>query len=359
MLSWCFSGIVSLKTAISSLFSISTGKGIVVATAITNGIFDILLPILLASILMIVIVLIYKKIIKVPRWLSGGIIALKAIFLNSGTDYVIDYETLDKAIEASGYAYDPMQDMFYSIMNAWQRDFGYCRLYDEAAAPMGMIIDCEPIYFEYGGKRWLIEFWKGQYDLTTGCEVGVYTTEGPDLNIPGVFNGTFYYSAKDEDHLYISYSLKKNGEILFRRKSKHWWLTGFKLGKFSEPSELSMDISITLKDGIMRNAFVKGLKKAGYSNGEIIQNGKTVRLIFSDTHVPQPYTRTRLTDRIIQWKNKKMCDKYQDITADYKTMHDKVEAIQQQAPKLLRVFMNFGKTEKMVKGFKGIKDYLD
>jgi len=45
-------------------------------------------------------------------------------------------------------------------------------LYDEAAAPLGMIVDCEPIHFEYKGKRWLIQFWKGQYDLPTGAEVG-------------------------------------------------------------------------------------------------------------------------------------------------------------------------------------------
>ena len=35
-------------------------------------------------------------------------------------------------------------DIFYSLNDCWQRDFGYCRLYDEACAPLAMIIDCEP-----------------------------------------------------------------------------------------------------------------------------------------------------------------------------------------------------------------------
>ena len=83
-------------------------------------------------------------------------------------------EYLEEIIHNLGYGYDKWQDIFYSKLNGWQRDMGYCRLYDEVAAPMSMIIDCEPIYFEYDNKKWLIEFWKGQYGMTTGCEVGVY-----------------------------------------------------------------------------------------------------------------------------------------------------------------------------------------
>ena len=46
---------------------------------------------------------------------------------------------------------------------------------------MGMIIDCEPVRFYYGGKKWLIELWKGQYGMTTGCEIGVYTAPVYDV----------------------------------------------------------------------------------------------------------------------------------------------------------------------------------
>src|SRR5665647_1009964 len=73
-------------------------------------------------------------------------------------------DELDKAIEIAGYSYDQKQDIFYSTMDPWQRDIGYCRLYDELAAPLGMITDCEPIHFEYLEKKWMIGFWKGQYD---------------------------------------------------------------------------------------------------------------------------------------------------------------------------------------------------
>ena len=93
-------------------------------------------------------------------------------------------EELNRDLKPFGFAYDYTQDIFYSIMDCWQRNFGYFRLYDEACAAFSMIIDCEPIYFNYNGKKWMIEFWKGQYGMTTGGEVGIYYTSGPILTFP-------------------------------------------------------------------------------------------------------------------------------------------------------------------------------
>lgn len=267
-------------------------------------------------------------------------------------------DTLDKVIEAAGYSYDLQQDIFYSNIDAWQRNQGYCRLYDEAAAPLGMIIDCEPIYFEYDNKRWLIEFWKGQYDLTTGCEIGVYVTEEPDLDIQGVFKGAFYRCVENADLLKMSFSLKKNGKILFAREDKHWWLTGFKLGEFSEPSELTMLLSITLKDHNMCKAFVEGLKNSGYWEDEIIITGKTVDLKFDKTRTTQPFTRRPDTDFIIQRKNELLCDRYQDITSGYDNLPDKINVIKEQAPEMYEQIMNIGKTTQLFDKYKKIKEYL-
>lgn len=266
--------------------------------------------------------------------------------------------TLDETIETAGYAYDWKQDIFYSILNPWQRDMGYCRLYDEAAAPMGMIIDCEPIYFEYDNKRWLIEFWKGQYDMTTGCEIGIYVTDGPDLNIPGIFNGTFYRSVSDKELISMAYIVKKNNKRLFRREDKHWWLTGFKLGEFSEPSELTMYLTLTLKDEIMRDAFVEGLKKAGYVDDEIFIMWNTVGLVFDKPHTPQPLTRTEKTDWLIQKKNQLLCEKYHEITGPYNTFPEKIKALQEQAPDLYESFLHVGKTNGLFETFEKIKEYL-
>lgn len=250
---------------------------------------------------------------------------------------------LDKAIEIAGYSYDRVQDIFYSNMNPWQRDVGYCRLYDEASAPLGMIIDSEPIHFEYIDKKWMIGFWKGQYDLVTGAEIGVYT-EAFDVNILKVFSGTFYKCANNSDLLQMSFVLKKNGKILFAREDRHWWLTGFKLGEFSEPSELTLDIKITLSNVLMRDAFVLGLWNAGYSLDEFSKNGNTVSFTLAKPHSEQPITRINSTDRIIQKKNKILCEKYQDLTKSSDNIPGKVNAVKELAPELYNKILRLGKS---------------
>ncbi|TCQ01961.1 uncharacterized protein DUF4474 [Serpentinicella alkaliphila] len=185
--------------------------------------------------------------------------------------------------------------------------------------------------------------------MTTGGEVGVYNTKGPGLNIPGIFDGTFYYCVDDDDLRSMSITLKKLGKTLFKRTRPHWWLTGFKLGEFSEPSELTMNIFITLKNEIMRNAFIGGLIEAGYSKDELIISGNSVGVLFDKPRNRQPITRTELTDGITQRKNKLRCDKFNLLTKDYDNSWDKINAIQESAPEMLMDVLNIGKTKKYLR----------
>jgi hypothetical protein len=315
------------------------------------------IELLLAFILVIAIIAVSLKSPRIYWWFLRLMTALRAVLKGNKNVDTKDYQDLNKTIESAGYAYDEKQDIFYSIMDPWQRSLGYCRLYDEAASPLGMIIDCEPIYFEYGGKSWMIELWKGQYDLTTGCEIGIYTTEDPDNKIPGI--GTFYQCASNADRLKMSYTLIKNGEILFTREGKHWWLTGFKLGEFSEPSELDMNARITLKDKSMCNAFVKGLKGAGYAEDKFEIKGNTVSLHLAEPLTKQPITRIPATDWIMQRKNKFLCDKYQEITGPYSNLPDKIKAIQENAPELYDMIVHIGKKKHLFEMYEIIRSYLN
>lgn len=293
-----------------------------------------------------------------PQLPKNAQTALKKLFGAVPIRRFHDNETLDKTLNESGFSYDPSQDMFFSTMNAWQNEFGYCRLYDEACAPLGMIVDCEPVYFEYDGKEWLIEFWKGQYGMTTGCELGVYNTEGPEISIPGVFNGTFYHCVSYADQLHMSCALQKNGHTLFIREDRHWWLTGFKLGEFSEPHELSVVINITLKDEMMRSAFVQGLKSIGYADEEFEVDGKTVNLNYKKPHSPQPLTRLPATDWLTQRKNEMLCREYQEITAPYVKMQDKFKAVYKKAPEMYDEMLNVRKTNQMSDTYQKFSDYI-
>jgi hypothetical protein len=296
---------------------------------------------------------------KKYKWLPVAMKPLNALLflIGVGRD-TADKKELDEIYGIAGYAYDSKQDIFYSILNPWQRNFGFCRLYDEAAAPLGMIVDCDPIYFDYNGKKWMIEFWKGQYDLPTGGEIGIYNTDGSELNIPGFFNGTFYNCAQDEELLWMSYTLKKNGKVLFARGDRHWWLTGFKLGEFSQPSELTMEITITFKDWAMCTAFIKGLRNAGYSQHEFKRYGNTVRIIFDKPHTTQPATRTKATDAIIQAKNKLLCDLYNEVTKGCVTMEEKLKAIKEKEPELYSHIIGMGRPKELYKSYRKIKNFL-
>lgn len=285
-------------------------------------------------------------------------IAMRSMRTGTEQEEQGDSDEIFAIIRDAGYAYDSTQDMFYSILDPWQRKMGYCRLYDEASAPLNMIIDCEPIYFEYGGKRWLVEFWKGQYAMCVGGEIGVYNTDGPDLDIPGFFNGTFYNCAGNNELMYMSYTLVRNGEVLLRRKGRHWWLTGFKLGEFAEPSDLIMYLSIALKNIAMRNAFIKGLTEAGYSEKEIMVEGCMVSLVYGKPRNPQPLSRIPEVDWIIQRKNEFLCDEYRRVTAGYEGFPEKMAALREQAPELYEAALHLGRARELFTGFEKLSDFL-
>ncbi|QHQ59852.1 DUF4474 domain-containing protein [Anaerocolumna sedimenticola] len=244
-------------------------------------------------------------------------------------------------------------------MYGWQSECGYCMLYDEGSAGFSMIIDCEPVYFKYGGKKWLIEFWKGQYGMTSGCEIGIYTTTGPILNIPGVFNGTFYNCASKEDHLPLAFSLKKNGKELFHRKELHWWLTGFRLGEFSWPHELTVDIQITLKDKEMLDAFVGGMLKTGYFMSDLNISGTTVSFVYATPHSEQPRTRTAYIEDYMQTNNIRNCTAYNMATSTYNNTVSKLKYVRYAAPKLYHRIINIGSTKEIFKSYEIIRKYLD
>jgi hypothetical protein len=153
----------------------------------------------------------------------------------------------------------------------------------------------------------------------------------------------------------MSFRLKKKDKILFEREDKHWWLTGFKLGEFSDPSELNMDLTITLKNKKMLNAFVEALNKVGYSEKEITINTNIVSLTFDKARMPQPITRKAETDEIIQMKNELLCDKYKEITGPYNNVPDKIKAIKEKEPEIYENIINIGKARKLFKAYGEIK----
>lgn len=248
---------------------------------------------------------------------------------------------LDNLLRPFGFLYDPGQDIIYSRLHAWQRRFGYEKAFDEGAVLFSMVIDCEPVYFEYDGKRWLIELWKGQYGMTTGAEIGVYCAEKPKDFKAGDERKLHYESVSDDEMLRMQYSLYRCEDEIIRRQSRHWWLTGFVPGLFSKPGELRMCIKIVFPNEKMSCEFLKALLAIGYMGNEVYYGGKSVTLYYYRPQTRQPVRKSRLLRWLAQRNNRRNCNLYQRRTRMFKTHLDKITFLGYRYPLLYHALIRF------------------
>ena len=166
-----------------------------------------------------------------------------------------------------GYSYDPKQHIIYSNKTPIQRFFGFADTVDDAANPvLSSAILCDPIYFYYDGKEYRLEFWKGQYGIMAGAEVGLYYRKpctrknvyGDTVYDDAEGTDRWYRAALDEDYIKVTYDYKIGEKTLFERDDKHWWTTGFMWGGYVSPSQPVMKITIEFKNDEMMNAFLTG-----------------------------------------------------------------------------------------------------
>ena len=190
----------------------------------------------------------------------------------------------------AGYRYNAEGNFYYTDdKDCWQKNAGYNEVYDNMAPAAGMFIDQIRIRFNYGGKDWMIQFWKGQYGfLLVGAEIGVYTA--PSGTYTGATGDVNHYDcASKEDWLKMQldcyWSENNNGhyrKIFTREYTEYWWATGFvkgQLTKYTIPkTELKLKGRITFKSTEMANLFVYGLKESGF-----------VRAVGSDQLVDDSY----------------------------------------------------------------------
>ena len=162
--------------------------------------------------------------------------------------------TAGKILEFAGFEYDAEQCIYYSQMNPLQRKFGFNFVYDMAAPMVGMLYDTKRIEFEYGGKEWMIQLWKGQYGATAGAEIGLYSRD-PDRAMQ-------YDCANDEELITMQFNFYNMDKYVFSRgPEKHWWLTGFKVFHIGIPSFITMDMMLDFDDNYMANAFERALRE--------------------------------------------------------------------------------------------------
>ena len=211
---------------------------------------------------------------------------------------------------AAGFSFNSEKSIFYSTRNAWQKKFGYCHFYDVAAPIFQMIIDTEPVRFSYNNKNYLLTFWKGQYGIVTGAEIGIYTNTNSF-----VFKNSLYMP-NDEDMLDMGFTLYRNGKEVTNVNAKHWWLAIFKIGLFSNPKDLTMDIKLKFKNEEMLNAFLEAFKKIGYKENEYNIEDNIFYFTFKRPKTRKVWTRNILADSIRQKINKRNVKLYNKVLND-------------------------------------------
>ena len=185
-----------------------------------------------------------------------------------------DPNTAGKILQFAGFEYDEEQGIYYSQMEPLQRYFGFNYIYDMMAPIAGMYYDTKRIQFDYAGKDWMIQLWKGQYGITAGAEIGLYNKTDKIMQ---------YDCASNDELITMSFDFYNQNEYVFSRgPEKHWWLTGFKVFHAGVPMAIDLDIVLEFPDVQMANAFEQGLKEVAKTS-------------FLD---PITYTRTAKTFKI-------------------------------------------------------------
>lgn len=213
-----------------------------------------LIPIIFLLVTILLLVFFHFKKKSVIKKINSLSIAEKTSILNDVADGL-------------GYVYDASQDIFSTRLDAIQKRFGYATLYDKSAPYFNMIFDTEVFYFNYDGKTWRIQLWKGQYGINAGCELGIYYTD--EIISPDKYDSTLFKVAENTDMLDLF--IKLNSECqkkpcpyaqLGRLGGRHWWITIFKPGVFFKPKQLFTNVSITFKNYKMMYSFLESFRTA-------------------------------------------------------------------------------------------------
>lgn len=231
-------------------------------------------------------------------------------------------ELLNSLIAPFGYCYDEMQDIISSRNDAWQREAGYTALFDRTAPYFNMVFDDLPVYFPYQGRTWLIEFWKGQYGINTGAEIGVYYADGliTEKELPTAH----FQAVENHDMLPLSFCLHKGKKAIASVSKKTWWLTAFCMGMFSSPSQLSMEASIFFPDCDMLRSFLGALRQTDFSCDTVKVCGNELRLSFGCESGKTHNWFQRLIRAWAQLANKIFCRIYLCITRYFCSTADKL-----------------------------------
>ncbi len=137
------------------------------------------------------------------------------------------------------------------------------------------------------------------------------------------------------------YNAEKDMEIA-QLCGRHWWLTAFKPGLFSNPFDLTLWSCVTLCSPEMAAAFAKALKKLGYCQNEVTLRRNTVTFTFEGGKPVRGIFR-RITTSISGCLNRLGCQIYLFISRPFTLSVDRVLFLYYYLPFIFRRMLNIRK----------------
>jgi len=204
-----------------------------------------------------------------------------------------------------GFILDPYQFTIINQKPVFQFFLGFNDFYDTLPWVMNVWTDTIKCHFNYEGKDWRIQFWKGGYGLffSTGGEIGIYTK--PENQNLAHYNPPISQS----DWLDLTFTIYNRGNKLFTRPSPYltgdegpyWWASGYRILSIctdflSNPRKnVVMDATINFKNTEMASLFLGELIAKGFTEltqGElglgtperyqVSANGRSVQFIWQN-----------------------------------------------------------------------------
>ncbi len=253
-------------------------------------------------------------------------------------------DLLNDLLEPFGFHYLSDCDVVTSLTDPWQKIFGYRSDFDHAALHFNMVFDCEKVYFNYCGKTWLIEFWKGQYGITLGGEIGIYRTD--KIIPPKDYSKTTFYGVPEGEMLPIFMEMNYKGQELFSLQKEHWWLTAFRVGSFCNPEALTMRVHLEFPDHEMLDAFVESMKRLAYNKCDLYVCDSSVSFMFGTPHSRQPRYFHRILAAFSLWQDRIFCKLFNFVTRPFSWTVDKILYLYFFLPPCFRHLFRFKKCRK-------------
>ncbi len=196
------------------------------------------------------------------------------VIYNSETGEI--YDEGKNGLLGIGFCFNLNELVLYAVVNCWMRDYGFFLGYD-------LFCYMTPIFFyhtrrfkfDYAGKEWMIQAWKGLYAVSMGGEVGLYNREKGSL-------GTYYESAKDDEMINMTLEIYHGDELILKRdKQPHWWANGFKLSKtLYTANDLTLKATLEMKDEEMLKAFCESIDSNVHQDVSYTVDGLNVTIVW-------------------------------------------------------------------------------